>query len=184
MKLWTQALCVIASLLLSLPAAADALRLQLEMAPAPAQTTRAGTLSLTVTDQRPSSIPGLSADGEALRIADDLSELIRQTVGNALQQRGYSLVADKGRHQLHIKLNTLSYQAEKKFLRSSIHVEVVLQAIVTRGKHTLTKTFHGKNDYEVALSPSDEENSHMLSETITHALDSMLSDAEIHQALQ
>jgi len=186
MKSWFQAILLAISLLASLPASANALRLHLDIAPVLQQAINGVTVLLTVADQRPSSIPGLSVDGEALRLADDPAQLIRQAVSTALQQKGYRLAADKQTAQrtLHIELVTLSYQAEKKFLRSRIHVEVVLRAIVTHGRHTLTKAFHGKNAYEVALSPSDEENSHMLSEIIAHTLDNMLSDMEIDQTLQ
>lgn len=186
MKSWIRALLMTMSLLISLPASANALKLHLDMPPVPQQATNGITILLTVTDQRPSSIPGLTVDGDALRITNDLPELIRQAVSTALQQKGYQLVDGKqaARRTLHIELATLSYQAEKKFLRSQIHVEVVLRAIVTHGRHTLNKSFHGKNAYEVALSPSDTENSRMLSETIAHALDSMLNDVEIDQALR
>lgn len=164
-------------------AAGEAIHLQLHVHPLPAPSHNA--ITLTVRDQRARTIPGLTVDGGAIRLDDDPATLLDQSATNALRQAGYRLVPKgnaTGAH-LAIALLKLTYRAHKRLMRTDIEATAELDISVAHDKRTLHKRFRAKSMHEVALTPSNAENTALLSEVLSHALEAAINDGEIRRAL-
>jgi len=170
---------------LAWPDQAAAVPLQLQLNPHTPPNVTGQALSLSVVDQRPRTIPGLTVDGQAIELAEQPTAVLAEALEHALRDAGYRILntANAGTPHLQISLDELSYRAHKHFLHTTIEAVAVLRARVKLGETTLSKSFQAKSEREVALSPNGAENAAILSSVLTHALEALLGDREIRAAL-
>jgi uncharacterized lipoprotein YajG len=144
---------------------------------------------ITVADERPRSTLGTRGGegvGAELTVAGDLTEVVRKTINDGLQQRGFSPIAEKsidGR-ELRVEIRNLDYRIVQGFWSCTLSTECGLKAICMHGSaRPFEQLYRGEFQESIQVVQSAEQNEKYVNTAISKAINSLLQDSKLIQCL-
>lgn len=144
---------------------------------------------LTVVDERPRSTlgtRGAQGVGAELTIAGDLTEVVRKTVSDGLQQQGFRPTMERptdGR-ELRVEIRNLDYRVVVGFWAGTLSTECGLKAICIHGSaRPFEQLYRGEFQESIQVVQTAEANEKYLNAAVSKAINSLLQDSKLTHCL-
>jgi uncharacterized lipoprotein YajG len=147
------------------------------------------SVSITVLDERSKSVLGSRAVrgvGADITLEGDLAAIVRSAISDGLQRQGFMLISNitPENRELRVEIRDLSYTISQGAWMGGLHVECALKALCTSGPTRLYENFYrGVLKENVGRVPTESENEQYVNSAISSAIDSLLQDPLLIQAL-
>ena len=144
----------------------------------------ATTLALTVADVRTNAVVGYRGgvyDTASITLDGDTTVRIQSGLAKALAARGFS-VASTGTPatvNLQVELAELGYKVTQGQVTRTVEVTSTLRARSQAGEVTRTGEYTDTRTQEFVQPPSDAENSTLINEVLSAAMQRLVADAEL-----
>jgi uncharacterized lipoprotein len=142
------------------------------------------TLALAVTDARANAVVGYRGgvyDTATITMAEDMTARVQTELAKALAARGFS-VAPAGTPftvNLLVELAELGYSVTQGQVTRTVEVTSLLRARSQAGEVTRTGEYRDTRTQEFVKPPSDAENSALINEVLSAALQRLAADADL-----
>jgi uncharacterized lipoprotein len=147
------------------------------------------TVLLTVVDERPRTTLGtrsVKGMGAELTVQGDLTNIVRTAVTEGLQRQGFVVTSDKAAdgRELRVEIRNLDYGITSGFFAGSLRTECGLKAICIIGaKRPYEKLYRGEHQESVQVVQSAEANERYLNDALSQAINALLQDPRLSEAL-
>jgi uncharacterized lipoprotein len=167
----------------------QAVVLKPEIQPATDSIGQGRSVLLTVVDERPRTTLGTRAVkgmGAEITLQGDLTNVVRTAVAEGLQQQGFVVSSNKppdGR-ELRVEIRNLDYGVTMGFWAGSLRTECSLKGICIIGSNRpYEQLYRGEYQESVQVVQSAEANEKYLNIALSEAINSLLRDQQLKQAL-
>jgi len=145
---------------------------------------------VNVVDERPRSTlgtRGAQGVGAELTVAGELTEVVRGSLAQGLQQQGFVLAASPGSEEgreLRVEIRNLDYRIIMGFWSGTLNTECGLKAICIRGaSRPFEQLYRGEFQESIQIVQSDEANERYLNQAVSRAINSLLQDQRLIHCL-
>lgn len=148
-------------------------------------------VTVNVVDDRESEVLG-TRSGAAMSsatitvYAHDLVPRLQEQAEQAVSQMGFSPTTEsaEGRPNLTLTLTRLGYgRGEGQPVLGNARIEAVIQAVAKNAGYTYTGNYTSRRDQSYAIRPNRDDNTDMVTELLSDALNRAFRDPELGQLL-
>lgn len=148
-------------------------------------------VTVNVVDDRESEVLG-TRSGAAMSsakitvYAHDLVPRLQEQAEQAVRQMGFSPTTEsaEGRPSLTLTLTRLGYgRGEGQPVLGNARIEAVIQAVAKNAGYTYTGNYTSRRDQSYAIRPNRDDNTDMVTELLSDALNRAFRDPELGQLL-
>jgi len=147
-------------------------------------------LSLQIADDRGTRIVGTRGgvypETSEISTGEDIKTPIRNVLTKALRDMGYNVVGESEQSSATFKVivDSLSYKTESENVMKAIETAASIRVVAIKGNREYTGRYRGKRTTEVLKAPNEERNAEMINAALSHVLQRLLDDSELHQFLR
>jgi uncharacterized lipoprotein YajG len=137
---------------------------------------------LSVIDERPKQAIGNrgSAYGAGAEITstDDVADIIRETVRQALRTNGFHVVTGPGltQNSMKVEIRSIDYSTSVGFFTGGVHTRAAFKGICKNGRGEYENVYRQESEERVVVVPTAETNEQWINQTVGRALDKIFSD--------
>lgn len=148
------------------------------------------TIALDVADNRGSAVigtrGGVYSGTSEIRTGADIKTSVRNEVSRALQAMGYRVAAagEPADAALTVIIDSIDYNAIGQNVVKAVEIAATLRVVSKVDNREYTGRYRGKRTSDVLTAPGVEENEKMINAAISHVLERVLTDAELHKFMQ
>ncbi len=145
------------------------------------------TIALQVNDNRGTSVVGtrggVYSSTSEISTSEDIKTPIRNVLAESLQAMGYRVVGpgDQADAELTVVVDSIDYTTTGENVVKSVETAATLRAIGKVGNREYTGRYRGKRTTEVFTAPDVAKNEDMINKAVSHVLERILADSELHQ---
>jgi uncharacterized lipoprotein len=142
------------------------------------------TLSLTVTDARGDAVLGYRGgvyETATVTMAEDLPARVQAELSNGFGARGFNVVAagNPATVSLAVEIAALGYRSIQGQVTRTVEVSATIRARSSAGGSTHTGEYRDTRTQEFVKPPSETQNSVLVNEVLSAALQRLLADADL-----
>jgi len=147
-------------------------------------------LALAVDDNRGGDVlgtrGGVYAGTAEIRTTGDIRAPVRRELAAALETMGYRVVesGNSADADLRVIIDEVNYQAIGDSVVKAVEIAVVLRVAATVDNREYTGRYRGRRTTDVLTPPNTEKNETMINEALSHVLERVLTDSELHTFLR
>ncbi|MDZ7735231.1 MAG: YajG family lipoprotein [Gammaproteobacteria bacterium] len=125
---------------------------------------------------------GVYADTSEITTDADVKTPMREELVSALQAMGYRVVqaGEPADAALSVIIDTIKYSAIDKTVGKSIEIAATVRVISKVGNREYTGRYRSKRTTDVLKAPDATENEKMIDAAVSHVLERVLTDSELH----
>lgn len=143
-------------------------------------------IALDIADNRGTGVigtrGGVYPDTSEIRTSADIKTPMREELGRALQAMGYRVVpaVESADASLSVIIDTIKYTALDKTVGKSIEIVATVRVVSKVKSREYTGRYRSKRTTDVLKSPDIAENEEMINAAVSHVLERILGDSELH----
>ena len=154
------------------------------------QTGNGRSVALDVADDRGTPVigtrGGIYSKTSEIRTAADIKTSLRNETARALQAMGYRVVAANGAADASLKviIDSIDYTAIGENVVKAVEVAVTLRIVSKVDNREYTGRYRGRRSTDVLTAPDTEKNEKMINAAVSHVLERVLADTELHKFMR
>lgn len=147
-------------------------------------------LSLQVADARGTRVVGTRGgvypETSEISTGEDIKTPIRNVLTKALRNMGYNVVGENEQSAADLKVivDTLEYKTKSETVMKAVETAATIRVVAKKGNREYTGRYRGKRTTEVLKAPDEDRNAEMINAALSHVLQRLLNDAELHEFLR
>lgn len=139
------------------------------------------SVSVSVTDERPSQKIGQRSDaygmGAEIRSDDNIAAIVADEINRGLLAKGFQTAAGSGSAaKLIVEVRLLEYDTSTGFFTGGVHLRSAVKARATAGTLTYEKLYRSEKEERVAVVPTAETNAAWINRSLSEVLQQLFSD--------
>lgn len=144
---------------------------------------------LSVVDERPKQAIGNrgSAYGAGAEITsiDDVSEVIREKVGEGLSANGFQVVTGStpARTSMKVEIRSIDYSTSVGLFTGGVHTRAAFKGICKNGRGEYENLYRQENEERVVVVPTAETNEQWINQAVGQALEKIFRDQKMFECL-
>lgn len=140
------------------------------------------SVSVSVTDERPSKKIGQRSDaygmGAEIRSEDDIAAVVAAEITRGLLAKGFQTTSTEpgAAAKLIVEVRLLEYDTSAGFFTGGVHLRSALKARATSGTLAYEKLYRSEKEERVAVVPTAETNAAWINRSLSEVLQQLFSD--------
>ena len=146
---------------------------------------KGNTVSVKVSDTRPSKIVGRRGDAEhsdaLITVGQDFMLPLAQQIVDGLKQYGFKpdTGASNNSRTLTVDVKSLEYVAQSPWLGVKLRIRAALRAVANNNGSIQESSYTVENESWSAFPPSEQENERLINDALSKGLERVINDREL-----